>query len=201
MSEFEIFFKLGIEHILDLNGYDHLLFIVALCTVYALKDWKKMFALATAFTLGHSITLALATFELVSFPSDIIEFLIPVTIIITAVVNLFRKESSPGPYPYSRANNGIGVSYFFATFFGLVHGLGFSNYLRSMLGKSSSITSELIAFNLGIEVAQLVIVLVFLLVSYILVSLGGIKRREWNVGVSSGVIALAVSLAVAAKFW
>ncbi|MFT7055199.1 MAG: hypothetical protein ACJAR3_000826, partial [Roseivirga sp.] len=127
MDQFKLYFQLGYEHIIDLNGIDHILFVVALCSIYLAQDWKKVLILVTAFTLGHSITLALSTFELINFDTDLIEFLIPVTIFITALSNLFRKEGSVSP-------KALNLNYFFALFFGLIHGLGFSNYLKSLLG-------------------------------------------------------------------
>jgi uncharacterized membrane protein YfcA len=191
MSEFNVYLKLGYQHILDINGYDHILFVIALCSIYLLEDWKKVLILVTAFTLGHSVTLALATLNLVNFSSDVIEFLIPVTILITAVSNFFIK--------HDRALQRTGRSrtylrYTLAGFFGLVHGLGFSNYLRSLLSRSESITSKLLAFNIGIELGQIVIVLVTLLLSYVLINLLKVPRREWNLIVSGIVAGIAIRL-------
>ena len=137
MSEFSLYFGLGRDHILDyINGYDHILFVLALCAIYLVRDWKKILILVTAFTIGHSITLALATLNIISVNSDFIEFLIPLTIFITSFSNLFRKEGSID-------NSKVQINYVFALFFGLIHGLGFSNLLRSLLGKESNIVSPL----------------------------------------------------------
>lgn len=194
MSEFAIYFELGLDHILDIDGYDHILFIIALCAIYILRDWKQVLILVTAFTIGHSITLALATLRIINFNSEVIEFLIPVTILITALTNIFKKERTI-------QQSKIQTNYFLALFFGLIHGMGFSNFLRSMLGKEKSIASQLLAFNIGIEVGQIIIVAVFLLIGFILVDIFGVKRRDWRLIISSAVGGIAVMLMFETKFW
>lgn len=188
MSEFQLYFTLGQEHILDYkNGYDHILFVLALCAVYLVRDWKKILILVTAFTIGHSITLALATLSIVSVNADVIEFLIPLTIFITAVSNLFKKEEL-------RNSKGIQLNYVFALFFGLIHGLGFSNYLRALLGKDRSILSQLLAFNLGLEFGQIIVVAIFLVIAFLLVDLLTISRRDWKMVLSSAIAGIALIL-------
>ena len=192
MSSFELYFKLGLQHILDINGFDHILFILALCAVYVARDWKKILILVTAFTIGHSLTLALATFNVVNVRSDVIEFLIPVTIAITALVTLFKPKPSTG--------KGISLNYLFAGFFGLIHGLGFSNYLKELLGKEASIWQPLLAFNIGLEVGQIVIVASFLVVTSLL-HLAGVNRKDWTLIVSAFVLGIACMLMLETKFW
>ncbi len=188
MSEFGLYFDLGREHILDYaNGYDHILFVIALCALYVWRDWKKILILVTAFTIGHSITLALATLQWISVKSELIEFLIPLTIFTTAVSNLFKKEHAIG-------KTKIQLNYAFALFFGLIHGMGFSNYLRALLGKSSSILSPLLAFNLGLELGQIIVVTLFLIISYILVDLLKVQRRDWKMIISSAIAGIAFIL-------
>lgn len=188
MEQFSAFFGIGTEHILDWrNGYDHILFVVALCAVYVISDWKRILILVTAFTIGHSITLALATMRIISFNSDLIEFLIPVTILITALANLFQKEDAI----YER---NIHLNYLFASFFGLIHGLGFSNNLRDILGQSGSIASPLLAFNLGLELGQIIIVGIFMVLSFLAVDLFGVKRRDWKMIISSAIAGMALIL-------
>lgn len=193
MNSFELYFRLGIQHILDLKGFDHILFVLALCEVFIPRDWKKILILVTAFTIGHSITLALATFKIVTVNSDLIEFLIPVTIAITAFTNILR------PMPVS--GKGVTLNYILALFFGLIHGWGFSNYLRSLLGKETSIWQPLLAFNIGLEIGQLVIVGLFILATSILVGLAGVKRREWTLIISAFVMGIAMMLMLETKFW
>ncbi len=192
MSSFELYFKLGLQHILDINGFDHILFVLALCAVYVARDWKKILILVTAFTIGHSLTLALATFNVVNVRSDVIEFLIPVTIAITALVTLFKPKPSTG--------KGISLNYLFAGFFGLIHGLGFSNYLKELLGKEASIWQPLLAFNIGLEVGQIVIVASFLVVTSLL-HLAGVNRKDWTLIVSAFVLGIACMLMLETKFW
>lgn len=193
MNTFELYFKLGLQHILDIQGYDHILFVLALCAVFTGRDWKKILILVTAFTIGHSLTLALATFKVVNVRSDVIEFLIPVTIAITAFMTILKPRPSSG--------RGVQLNYFFALFFGLIHGLGFFNYLRELLGKEASIWQPLLAFNLGLEAGQLVIVGAFLLLTSILVGIAGVNKRDWALVVSSMVLGVALVLMLETKFW
>lgn len=188
MSEFGLYFGLGQEHILDYaNGYDHILFVLALCAVYLVRDWKKILILVTAFTIGHSITLALATLQLVTVDPAFIEFLIPLTIFITAVSNLFKKEEN-------LSTGKVQINYIFALFFGLIHGLGFSNYLRAILGKNQSILSQLLAFNLGLEFGQIIVVAIFLALSFLVVDLLKVTRRDWKMVLSSAIAGIAIIL-------
>jgi len=188
MSEFQLYFVLGKDHILDYaNGYDHILFVLALCAVYVVRDWKQILILVTAFTIGHSITLALSTLNIINVNVGLIEFLIPLTIFITAVSNLFRKESS-------LTQIRLQGNYFFALFFGLIHGMGFSNYLKALLGKDQSILTQLFAFNVGLEFGQIIIVVIFLGVSFIAVDLLGAARRDWKMVLSSAIAGIAIIL-------
>ena len=188
MEQFALFFGIGTEHILDWqNGYDHILFVVALCAVYVTSDWKQVLILVTAFTIGHSITLALATLRIVSFNTNLIEFLIPLTILVTAIANLFQKEDRI----YER---NIHLNYLFASFFGLIHGLGFSNNLRDILGDAGNIASPLLAFNLGLEIGQIIIVGIFMALTFLAVDLTGVKRRDWKMIISSAIGGMALIL-------
>ncbi|MES2827364.1 MAG: HupE/UreJ family protein [Bacteroidota bacterium] len=186
MQDFSLYFSLGWQHILDWNGYDHILFVMALCGVYALKDWKKILILVTAFTIGHSITLALSIFNILHLNTSLIEFLIPLTILITASGNIIRKRG---------ASKNIKPAYFLALSFGLIHGMGFSNYLKSLLGKSTNIAVELLAFNLGLEVGQVIIVLGTLLLSAFLISIVKIKLWDWTFFLSSAIFGISFIMA------
>lgn len=194
MSQFELYFKIGKEHILDYNdGYDHILFIVALCAVYLMRDWKKILILVTAFTIGHSITLALATLEIISVNQKLIEFLIPVTIFITATSNIFRSTELSDRTTY--------VNYGYALFFGLIHGLGFSNNLKAILSERSNIAKPLFAFNVGLELGQIIIVSIFLIISFILVDLFTVNRRDWKMVLSAVIAGMALLLIKDRIFW
>ncbi|MEK6780959.1 MAG: HupE/UreJ family protein [Bacteroidota bacterium] len=195
MSEFALYFGLGKDHILDyVNGYDHLLFVVALCVVYIVQDWKKILILVTAFTVGHSITLALSTLQIISVNIELIEFLIPLTIFTTAISNLFRKEESI-------LQNNIQINYWLALVFGFIHGMGFSNYLKAILGKDESILTQLLAFNLGLELGQIIVVVLFLGLSYISVNLFKTPRRDWKMVISSAIAGIAFILMKDRVFW
>ena len=179
---FKIYLELGFDHILDIKAYDHILFVLTLCSVYAMKDWKKILVLVTAFTLGHSLTLALSVLNIVTVNPTLIETLIPITIIITALTNIF----------YSKDNNeNIKALYTMAAFFGLIHGLGFSNYLKALLGNEESVTLPLLAFNIGVELGQILIVLLGVGLNYVLVQLLKLPLRSWTIAVST--IAIIVS--------
>ena len=197
MSDFEIFLPLGFQHITDLKGYDHILFVVALCAVFRLKDWKKVAVLITAFTIGHSVTLALATLNIITYSTKLIELLIPITIFLTCILNFFHKSAE---YSLDRENPTY-LRYPMAMVFGLIHGMGFSNYLRSLLGKEESIWQPLLAFNVGLELGQLVIVAISLIISSLLLDVFRVKKHDWNLILSGIVAGIALTLIRDAKFW
>ena len=192
MNQFELYFSLGITHILDFDGYDHILFVIALCSIYTILDWRKILVLVTAFTIGHSLTLALATLKFISVNAELIEFLIPVTIAITSGSNLINAGAKEGRW--------IQLNYLFALFFGLIHGLGFSNFLKSLLGRESSIIEPLLAFNLGLELGQMVIVIAFLASTFILLNVLKIKQKLWIQIISSLVFILSIFMIYEANF-
>lgn len=190
MEQFTEYFKMGWEHIVSLGALDHLLFIMALAAIYTLKDWKQVLILVTAFTIGHSTTLVLSVFNLVKVPSSWIEFLIPCTILITAAANLFHQKFSPKNFRFN---------YWLALFFGLIHGLGFANGLKSLLGKGESVVVPLLGFNLGVEVGQILVVMLLLLITWIVLNGLRFKRREWVLFLSGG--AFISSLHMALERW
>ena len=189
MSLFELYFKLGLQHIADLKGYDHILFILMLCAVYSLNEWKRVLILITAFTIGHSLTLALATMDLIRVNGDLIEFLIPLTIFITAMANvLTKKQLVTSTLHY--------LKYSAALFFGLIHGLGFSNYLRSLLGTERGLVFPLFSFNLGIEAGQILIVAAIMLLTKVVVDLLHYPKREWHVLLSGAGLGISLVLMI-----
>jgi len=186
---FSLYLKLGFEHITDFNGYDHILFLIALAAVYMLKNWKKVLVLITAFTIGHSITLALSTLNYIKIPTDLIEFLIPVTIFISALSDLL----------FNKIKNKKGVhklKYVLAMFFGLIHGLGFSNYLRSLLGGEENILSPLFAFNIGLEIGQIVIIIIYLSLLAVLISVLKLSQKYIILITSSFIILISIFLMI-----
>ncbi len=196
MSEFLIYLRLGFDHITDLNGYDHILFVVVLCAIYRPNDWQKVLILITAFTLGHSITLALATLQFISYSTALIEFLIPVTILFTAISNFFYKEPNLSSRKKSKGQT---LRYFVAMAFGFIHGMGFSNYLRSLLGQEDSILKPLFAFNLGLEFGQIIIVIFSLGFSFLLIDIFRVKKHDWKL-ILSGIVAGIVLTMIATRW-
>ena len=194
MHSISLYVQLGIDHITDIAGFDHILFLIALCAVYKLEQWRSLLVLVTAFTVGHSVTLALSSFSVIVVASNVIEFLIPVTILVTAINNVFvHRDSSAAPV--------IGRDYVMALFFGFIHGMGFSNYFRALLMDDSSIFVPLLGFNLGIEIAQLSFVLVIVGFVYLLTNLVGIRHRDWSLFVSGAAAGISVLLMVENRFW
>ena len=194
MHSISLYVQLGIGHITDIAGFDHILFLIALCAVYKLEQWRSLLVLVTAFTVGHSVTLALASLSVIVVASDVIEFLIPVTILVTAINNLFSQTDS------AKARV-IGREYVMALFFGFIHGMGFSNYFRALLMDDSSIFVPLLGFNLGIEIAQLSFVLAIVGFVYLLTNLVGIRHRDWSLFVSGAAAGISVLLMLENRFW
>jgi hypothetical protein len=191
-SEFLVYLRLGFDHIADLGAYDHILFIVALSAGYGLIDWKQLLVLVTAFTVGHSVTLALATLRLISISSALVEVLIPLTILVTACYNAVEARGSRDvPGPGRRTHQ---VKYALALGFGLIHGLGFSTFLRAVLGEEESIALPLFSFNVGLEVGQIGILSVVLFCTFAVVHWVRVKRTPWVLLLSgvTGVAALAL---------
>jgi hypothetical protein len=186
-SDFLFYFKLGWSHIVSLDALDHQLFILALVAVYTTRHLKQILILVTAFTVGHSVTLALSVFDVIRVSSQWVEFLIPCTIVLTAMFNLLRKE---------RIQKKVAFNYYLALFFGLIHGMGFANSVRMMLAKDQNIGWGLFGFNVGLEVGQLVFVILILAVSWSMLNLFKTKRRDWVIFVSSAVFALALQMAL-----
>lgn len=182
-----MYFQMGWQHIVAWDGYDHILFIIALSAIYMLQDWRKVLILVTAFTIGHSVTLALSVTNVIHISTKIIEFLIPVTIFITALSNVVKKQVTLEK---------VQLNYYFALFFGLIHGLGFSSYLKSMLGTQTNIIAPLLAFNLGLEFGQLLVVIGILLLTGIIVNITGVKRRDWNIFLSAAIFGIAIMLSI-----
>lgn len=188
MNDFIFFFKQGLSHISDLGAYDHILFIAALAVSYHIKNGKKLIFLVTAFTLGHSIALALATLKLVTVNSQLIEFLIPVTIIATCILSILKElkaKSSNLKNPKITDNLEKEVfhveqnllNYVVITSFGIIHGLGFSNYLRFILSENESIFTALLSFNIGLEVGQILILAIALIINFVLLKIFKIQQK------------------------
>ena len=186
MNDLAFYFKLGWHHIISRDALDHQLFILALAAVYLVNDWKKVLVLVTAFTIGHSFTLALSVYDIIRANDRWVEFLIPCTIIITAAFNFLQTNTQ---------TKKLSANYFFALFFGLIHGLGFANSIRFMLAKDQSIGWSLFGFNIGLEAGQITVVSFILLMSYLFVDRIGVKRKGWIIFLSSAALLWAAKFA------
>jgi ABC-type transport system involved in multi-copper enzyme maturation permease subunit len=195
MSDFWIFFKVGLNHVLDIHGYDHLLFLIALSVPYVLKDWKRILILVSFFTLGHSISLLLSVFNVVSVKTFLVELLIPITILIAALFNIIMVGKSP-------KNSNITFVASVTVFFGIIHGLGFSNYFNSILsGKPIDKLAPLFEFAIGIESAQIVVVLAVLILAFISQTLFRFNKRDFTLIMSSFVIGVIVPILIENPIW
>ncbi len=179
MPEFALYLRLGFSHIADLAGYDHILFVAALAVSYPPRDWRRLALLVTAFTLGHSVTLALATLGWVRISAPLIEALIPATILVTAGLLAWQYRRPAPARPAGAARDPIALRFVLAAGFGLIHGLGFSTFLRTLLGAEESLTLPLLAFNVGLELGQLLILAAVLLLGVIAERVLGLSRRPW----------------------
>lgn len=187
MKDFIFYLNLGWEHIISLDALDHQLFVLVLVAVYSLKDWKKILWIVTAFTVGHSITLALSILDVVRVSGKWVEFLIPLTIVITALDNILMRN---------RQNNLMKMNYYLALFFGLIHGMGFANTARMMMANEQHIFLPLLGFNIGLELGQIVVVAVILIIQFLLLNLFKVNKKDWILFVSSAVFSLSLKMAL-----
>jgi hypothetical protein len=187
MSDVWFYFTMGWQHIISLDALDHQLFILALTVLFTLKEWKRVLILVTAFTIGHSITLALSTLNILTVPSRFVEFLIPCTIVTTAVINIIKPAV---------ANKKVQLNYILAMFFGLIHGLGFANALKFMLAEDQSLGWSLLSFNLGLEAGQIILVIILILLAHIFLTYLKTNRRYWIISISALVLVVSIKMAV-----
>ena len=195
MSEFWMYFNIGLKHVLDIKGYDHVLFLIALMVPYAFKDWKNVFILVSLFTLGHTLALLLSVYGIVQIQANLVEFLIPITILITAVFHLFTAGKSS-------KNESITFVAIVTLFFGIIHGLGFSNYFKAILpGKTSDKLLPLLEFALGIEAAQIIVVLMVLIISYVVQTFFRFSKRDWALVMSAFIIGVVLPMIIESEIW
>ena len=195
MSEFWIYLNIGLKHVLDINAYDHVLFLMALAVPYAFKDWKRVLILVSIFTLGHTVALLLSVFKIIIIKASFVEFLIPITILATASYNIFTSgKSSKG--------DSMSIVGFITLFFGIIHGLGFSNYFKSILpGSNFDKLLPSLEFALGIELAQVITVLVVLMVSYIVQNIFRFSKRDWVLVMSAFIIGVVLPMIIHSEIW
>jgi hypothetical protein len=195
MSEFWTYLEIGIRHVLNIGAYDHVLFLIALTVPYAFKDWKKILFLVSIFTVGHTLALILSVFGIIVIKVNLVEFMIPITILITAIFNLFTAGKSS-------KTESISLVGFVTLFFGIIHGLGFSNYFNTILsGKASDKMLPLLEFALGIETSQLIIVFVVLILSFIVQTVFRFSKRDFTLAMSAFVIGVVIPLIIQSPIW
>ena len=195
MSDFMLYMEIGLRHVLDINAYDHILFLIALVAPYHFKDWKNVLILVSTFTLGHTLALFLSVFEMVKINMNLVEFLIPITILCTAIHNLFSAGKSA-------AKSNITVGIFITLFFGIIHGLGFSNYFNSILeGSAGAKLLPMVQFAVGIELAQLAVVLTVLLISFLVQYFLRNSKRNWVLITSSIIIGIVIPMLLESEIW
>lgn len=187
MNDFFFYFKIGWEHIINWSAVDHIFFVAALAAIYMLKDWKQVLILVTAFTIGHAITLVLSAKNIITVDDSLVEFLIPCTIAITALFNLFLKTFTP---------KSIRINYFLALFFGLIHGLAFAQTLKWLLAKDQSFWTAWISFSIGLELGQILVVLLILFLAQLFVGIFKLNRHYWIIIISVVVLGLALEMAM-----
>ena len=187
MQDFILYLKLGWEHIISLDALDHQLFVLVLVVAYSYSEWRKILILVTAFTIGHSVTLALSTLDVIRIPSDWVEFLIPLTILITAFDNILMRN---------QPKNLMLLNYYLALIFGLIHGMGFANTARMTLAQEQNIFTPLLGFNIGLELGQVVVVAVILLIELLLIKFVKLKKLHWLVFASSITLLISLKLCI-----
>lgn len=184
----------GMNHVLDINAYDHVLFLIVLTVPYVFKDWKRVLLLVSIFTLGHTLSLVLAAYSVISVNADIVEFLIPITIMVVAIFNVFTSGKGA-------QKEKVGVLFFSTLFFGLVHGLGFAREFQMFLGNSDNKLVLLLEFALGIEFAQILVVFIVLLLGYIFQTIFRFSKRDWIMVISAIVIGLVIPMLLHSGFF
>jgi len=195
MPDFWLYFSIGLNHVLDIHAYDHVLFLTALTVPYTFKDWKKVLLLVTLFTIGHTTALILSVYGVVTINSAIVEFLIPITILATALYNLFTASKK------KVKTDNINFVAFTTLFFGIIHGLGFSNYFKIVIAGSGNKLLPLLEFALGIEGAQITVVLTVLLLSYLVINVLKQSKREWLLVTSAFVAGVVVPMIIESEIW
>lgn len=195
MSEFWLYFKLGLNHVLDIHAYDHVMFLIALMVPYAFKDWKRVFLLVSLFTVGHTLSLLLSVYGVIYINPTLVEFLIPITILATAIFHLFTAGKSS-------KKESISFVAVVTVFFGVIHGLGFSNYFKAILpGKASDKLLPLLEFALGIEASQIIVVFLVLVFGYVVQTFFRFSKRDWALVMSAFIIGVVLPMLIESEIW
>ncbi|MDT0687737.1 HupE/UreJ family protein [Autumnicola psychrophila] len=187
MSQFWLYFNLGLEHVLDWQAYDHMLFLIVLVVGYGFISWKKILWLVTLFTIGHTLALFLSVYEIVKVDQDWVELLIPLTILLTALFNILNAGKN-------EKKNNLNLLHFTTLFFGLIHGLGFSSYFKMVTASGESKFLPLLEFALGIETAQVIVVLIVMIAGFLLQNVLHVSRRDWILVTSSIILGIILPI-------
>lgn len=195
MSQFSLYFKLGIRYILDIYSVEYILFLISLLVVFTIKDWKRVIILLVFFILGYTITISLASYKIIKYNQDLLEFLLPLTIFFTSFTNIFKRKDN------FRYHGNMRKNYVLALIFGGIHGFSYGNHLTGIISGDIRIWDQFIAFNLGVGAGQIVVSLVFLIIAFFFLSIFGVNRRDWVMVISSGIAGVALTLLFESKFW
>jgi hypothetical protein len=193
LNEFLFNVEIGVSHVLDINAYDHVLFLMVLTIPYMFKDWKRVITLVSLFTLGHTLSLVLAAYNVVAVSGVLVEFLIPITILVMAVYNIFTAGKGA-------QKERIGLLFLTSLFFGLIHGLGFAKQFHMLADGSTNKLILLLEFALGIEIAQIIIVFIVLFVGYVIQTIFRFSKRDWVMVLSSIVVGLVIPMLLGSAF-
>ena len=195
MSQFSLYYKLGLRYILDIYSVEYILFLISLLVVFTIKDWKRVIILLVFFIIGYTLTISLASYKVVNYNLKLIEFLLPLTIFFTSFSNVFKKKDN------FRFQLNMRKNYILALIFGAIHGFSYSNYLTNITNETLRLWDQFIAFNLGIGSGQIIVSVTFLLIAFIFLSIFGVNRRDWIMVISSGIAGVAITLMFETKFW
>ncbi len=195
MSQFSLYFNLGFRYILDIYNVEYILFLLSLLTVFTIKDWKRVIILLVFFIIGYTITISLGTFKVVKYNLELIEFLLPLTIFFTSFTNIFKKKDN------FRYHGNMRKNYVLALIFGAIHGFSYSNYLAGITNGNMRVWDQFVAFNLGVDIGQIIVSLVFLVIAFLFINIFGVNRRDWVMVISSGIAGVALTLMFESKFW
>jgi len=195
VSQFILYFKLGFRYILDIYSVEYILFLISLLVVFTIKDWKRVIILLVFFILGYTITISLASFEVIKYNQELLEFLLPLTIFFTSFTNIFKKKDN------FRYQGNMRKNYVLALIFGGIHGFSYGNYFRGLTDGDIDVWQHFVAFNLGVGTSQIIVSLAFLLIAFLFLSIFGVNRRDWVMVISSGIAGVALTLLFELKFW
>jgi cytochrome bd-type quinol oxidase subunit 2 len=173
--------------VLDWKAYDHILFLIVLCAAYTFSSLKQLLFLVTLFTLGHTLSLLLVNYNVVTVSSKLIEFLIPITILATALFNIFTAKKQ-------KKGDKMGLFYIVTLFFGLIHGMGFASFFTALDSGGAFLT--LLEFALGIEAAQIIVVILILILAFVFQTIFRYNKRDWILVVSALVIGMVIPMLI-----